>query len=178
MLTDLQKRKLTRMFTVFDTNRDGILEEADYLGCADNLAAARGQAADSPGRAELRARYQFVWKNLSTATGGRPVTPETFLRFNDTLLGDMANYQRNIAALVDSAFKTLDADGDGKVTLEEYRVYLRAHGLDEELAPEIFPRLDLNGDGHLSVEEVTKLIHQFYYSDDPSAPGNLIFGDY
>ena len=178
MLTDLQKRKLTRMFHVFDTNHDGVLEEVDYLGFADNLVSARGLAPDSPMRTELRARYQFVWANLSRATGGKPVTPEVFLGFNDALLADKANYDRNIAVLVDTAFKTLDADGDGKVTLDEYRVYLRAHGLDEKLATEIFPRLDLNGDGHLSVEEVEKLIHQFYFSDDPASPGNLVLGPY
>ena len=34
-LTDLQKRKLTRFFTVYDQNNDGVIERIDYIMLAD-----------------------------------------------------------------------------------------------------------------------------------------------
>ena len=36
--------------------------------------------------------------------------------------------------------------------------------------------LDRNGDGVLDQEEVQQALREFYTSDDPQAPGNLIFG--
>jgi hypothetical protein len=37
-------------------------------------------------------------------------------------------------------------------------------------------KIDRNYDGLLSKEEFLPLLEEFYYSDDPNAPGNGIFG--
>ncbi|MGH6657236.1 MAG: hypothetical protein ACRDVE_18790, partial [Actinocrinis sp.] len=54
--------------------------------------------------------------------------------------------------------------------------WFNAYGVCADDAERAFKAVDRNGDGILSVDEVQKAIREFYLSDDPRAPGNLIFG--
>lgn len=49
-------------------------------------------------------------------------------------------------------FKKLDADGDGNVTLEEFKKSPRAKE-NPEKAEEIFKKIDANSDGNITLEE-------------------------
>ena len=42
MLTDLLIEKLTHYFKILDFDSNGILDESDYLGVAENLCILRG----------------------------------------------------------------------------------------------------------------------------------------
>jgi len=61
----------------------------------------------------------------------------------------------------EALFKKLDADGDGKLTLEEFKKLgeLGAGKLKDkpELLERIFKKLDANGDSSLTLEEFKKL---------------------
>src|SRR6266404_3172707 len=62
---------------------------------------------------------------------------------------------------VEAAFKKMDANGDGKITLEEFKkaVESRPQGKlkdNPEMAAKVFERMDANGDGFVTLDEFKK----------------------
>ncbi|NEO66889.1 MAG: calcium-binding protein, partial [Moorea sp. SIO4G2] len=56
--------------------------------------------------------------------------------------------------------------------------FFKAYGIDDSQIEEIFGRFDQNNDGYIDKQEILDLVTEFYYSQDPEAPGNWIFGSY
>jgi Ca2+-binding EF-hand superfamily protein len=48
----------------------------------------------------------------------------------------------------------------------------------EAEAADAFRRLDLDRDGYLSREEIFQNMKEYYFTDDPNAPGNWFFGPF
>jgi hypothetical protein len=96
-----------------------------------------------------------------------------------TFLTHVANspelYQR-IRPISHSIFGMLDQNGDGQVSINEYRKLCAVMQLGEGYADEIFAKLDLDANGTISMDELMQLSDQFFVGDDPDAPGNLFFG--
>ncbi len=178
MLTDLQKRKLAVLFHANDANRDGFLEQEDFERIADLYAQPRGWQPGSPGYDSLHATFLGIWQGLrESAHPARAdrVTLDEMLASFDRLFQSDPDLVPRLSAL---AFDTLDADGDGKIFIDEYRQLLATALLDAPVADQTFPRLDLNSDGYLTREELNQLFAEFFLSDDPNAPGNWLWGPY
>lgn len=179
MLSDLQQRKISRLFDTFDADGNGYLEEADTERVAKRLAAARGWAEDSPAYAALRQLYQYgvdATKEFQNEEGH--IDRESYIQFHEKMLNTPGAYDATVRQLADFIFNVLDGDGDGKITEDEVRVFYSAYSIDESLAPEAFRKMDMDGDGHISKSEVTDAVAQFYFSSDPDAPGNWLLGTY
>jgi hypothetical protein len=69
-----------------------------------------------------------------------------------------------------------DQDGDGRLSQQEYVANLRSFNVNEAAANEAFRRLDQDGDGYLTQAELSRCVEEFFYSEDPEAPGNWLVG--
>lgn len=179
-LTDLQKRKLTRFFTVFDQNHDGVIERADYLLLADNISKAKGFALDSPLSARLRECLLRVWENLEIIADKNhdgSVTLEEFLAYRGELHQDEVKYNDLVTAGV-TLFDVMDDNQDGKINVREFQLFYSFFGLDELLATDVFGQLDVGQTGYLTREQLKTYSRQFNLGDDPDAIGNGLFGPY
>ncbi len=178
MLTNLQERKLTWLFHLLDNDHSGFIDSADLDRVARHLAGAIGAAPGSRPYATLQARYGGIWRMLTDVDANLDdrVTLREWLRANKDMLGSEAMYDEVIGQLVDKVFDLLDADHDGSITLLEYGSWLAASNVAPEAAWEAFQKIDLNSDGIVSKDEMKRLFLDFYYSDDPRAPGNWLFG--
>lgn len=79
---------------------------------------------------------------------------------------DEAQKQRKPNANPDQMFQKLDANGDGKLSKEEFakmaeRLAQKLGDKAKEFADRMFERLDANKDGFVSKEEASKLREQF-----------------
>ena len=178
MLSAFRRAKLAHQFRIYDTNADGVLERTDLLRVADALAAARGDEPGSAAYQTLSAHYEELWAPLQRRAGGAlhaKVTLEAYLAWHAEVLADVATYEEALGAMAGLLFDVFDEDGDGVVYLAEYERFARATGIPGTPAS-WFPRLDLDGDGRLTRNEVRALSEQFYFSDDPQAPGNWFYG--
>ena len=85
---------------------------------------------------------------------------------------------RQITYLFEAIFDTIDLDGDGEITHEEYKLFFKAWGIEPALAEAAFSRMDFNEDGRLSRSTFLQYGSNFYINDEPDIVGNYLFGPY
>lgn len=175
MASRLQRGKVTAVFRAMDADGDGYLTEADFRAIAERWTRLRGAA---PGDRERVAALMLGWWHaLSTAydaDGDDRVTVEEVLAVVDHL-PEMLD---SVAATASAMFDAADADRDDLISAAEYRALIEAWNGRHTDTDTVFNILDDDGDGHLSREEFTTLWTQFWAGDDPTAPGNWVFGHF
>lgn len=176
MLTELQRLKTDHMFRVYDVDRDGIISSQDYVAYVHRLAKLQGWWAGHPAYLRFLGMVAEHWRRMR-------VDGDTDRDYTISLGEYRAHIERWIAAgattideVADTWFGAFDDDQDGKVTVEEYAVVLRAYGLDSVDAGAYFAHFDLDGDGYLTREEVRILNRQYWLSEELADPGHYILG--
>jgi len=115
---------------------------------------------------------------VGDSDGDQRLTKDEFCTAYDKLMAQPAQFDAVILGFVKTAITLWDSNKDGKVSEEEYKSYLLSVQVTEADAADAFHRLDLNGDGFLSREELFDNLKEYYFTDDPNAPGNWFFGPY
>ena len=175
MLTPFQQRKLEKMFELYDANKDGYIEAADYARVAEGFAVGTGCTPGSADYANLRATYLGFWEHLRQAADADQdgkVTRAEFVASYDTLL----SMRESIEGVSRAILKMTDRDGDGKISQAEFGANMGAYGLDAAAAAEAFSHLDRDADGFIDTEELEQNVEEFFFGDDESAPGNWLVG--
>ena len=178
VLTELQKRKLHKLFGLYDVDGSGVITAADFERMAESQAKAQGYQPGSFEYNIISSQFKTLWNNFqkeSDADGDGQITLEEFLEHKAKQLSfkesyrplwlerqsdypTSQSYERSyeedvIAKLTNLIFERLDVDGNGEISRQEYEEGFLA-GLDSNLNEDIFSKLDTNGDRHLSKEEV------------------------
>jgi Ca2+-binding EF-hand superfamily protein len=180
MLTDFQRKKLSRTFQIYDADGDGIVTRADYERAGHNVAIANGF---SPGSAEsdsVTTAYLAAWEGMRRMADqdhdGR-VSLDEHLTAYDHLLADAG--PGIFVAVCDASLNLIDLDHDGRISQHEYVTNLvgwAGGAISEAAATDAFHRLDVNADGFITREEMLDIVREFFTSDDPGAHGNWLVG--
>ena len=181
MLTDLQRRKLTRYFRVYDIDDDGCIGPNDFERVVENVRILHGLSADSHRHQSLRRSFLKRWESLRTSADGDrdgSVNLSEWLDYWEGVLNADERYQSEVVSVVARLFEFFDTDEDGFIGPQEFADLYSVYGLSSALARSIFTDLDANGDGVISRQELMDIGHHFYRGDDPDAPGNRLFGPY
>lgn len=175
MASEFQKKKWSNMFKMFDVNGDGQIEQSDLDQFHTNLYEMREIGPGDEAFDELNGRFTQFGQALQQVSNGQPVILDGWLAFLTNVAAAPEMYQM-IRPISEAIFGLWDLNGDGKVTLQEYRKLCAVMRLGEGYADQIFAKLDLNKDEMITMDELMKLSDQFFVGDDPNAPGNLFFG--
>lgn len=182
MLGDLQRQKAAHYFDLIDEDNNDLIEPADFQRRADRLAEAFNVSSEEE-RTELRQHLMKWWEHLSTLADenddGRITREEWemyWTRFKVAVsMGSNSGSLRKLEQVAQATFQAIDRSGSGRVTEEEFSTWLAAWDIDNHAT--VFHRLDRNGNGYLSEEELIKATKEFYLSNDPNAPGNVLYGE-
>lgn len=179
MLSDLQERKATHYFTLIDEDGNGLIEAGDFALRAQRLAAAR--SLTEPGAEQaLQQRVDAWWEHICAVAdldGDARVTLSEWKAYWAAVQRGVERGDDTLASLQRAAQETLrvlDRTGSGRATPEEYADWLTAWG--GEGPEEAFARLDRGGKGFLTEADVIVAVQEFYLSDDPEAPGTVLYG--
>jgi juvenile hormone diol kinase len=175
--TRLAELKRAHLFHLLDLDGNGFIERADFDHVVQKYAQFAGWGPDSKLYEAYRGYVMGVWDALSAGADtdhSGSVSPTEFI----ALFSQLESFPDQVAEMATRAFDVLDRDGDGTISLEEYRAFREAYGVDNADAAEHFARLDANNDSLISRAEFTVLMKDFFLSDDPEAPGSLLFGDF
>ncbi len=182
MLSDFVTQKLTRLFHLLDTNKNGVLEQADYDRAIRNLAAAYDVKPGSAAFTSLRQKALVLWEDVADKdrSGDGRIPLEDWLVAHDKLHGpDRAEeFKDHLAERAMATFELMDPDGNSRILLEDLQAYVQARfGLSE--APwvaEAFSRMDVDGNGFLTFAEAIRMEIEYHFSEDPKDAGNYLYG--
>ena len=173
----MAERKRAHFFGLLDRDGNGFIEQGDFDHVIQNYARYAGWEPGSEPYERFRTYVMGVWDALSAgadADHSGSVSPEEFI----ALFSQLESYPDQVAMMATTAFDVLDTSGSGTISLDEYRAFREAYGVDNANADEHFSRLDADDDSLISRDEFTVLMVDFFLSDDPDVPGSLLFGDY
>jgi juvenile hormone diol kinase len=178
MLTEFQKRKIANLFAIHDLNHDGALERSDYVEYVTRISAESGLGPGSAKYEELLSRFLGFWDMLRQAADqnhDNRVTKREWFALFEQLLASPAAVDK-MRPIGEAVFAMLDRNGDGNITLDEYKWLYSSGALDPRLAADSFKRLDTDRDGRITTSELSMRLFEFFMSDDPNAPGTWLFG--
>ncbi|MGV9774421.1 EF-hand domain-containing protein [Streptosporangium sp. NPDC003464] len=175
---DVVRLKIERAFDTMDANNDGYVDWSDYQQLVDRYISVFQLGRNDPRAGGIQAFYQMYWQELlrHAAPNGQRLTKDAFIEANR--LASVDTSRLNIVeGYGHAAFDCIDVNGDNEISKEEFETFLRkVWKISQPDAIETFHKLDLDGDGHISRREFIRAAHEYFYSNDPNAPGSLFFG--
>jgi Ca2+-binding EF-hand superfamily protein len=181
-LGDLQQQKAAHYFDLIDADDNGLIEPADFQRRADRLAEALRVTSEAE-RDRLRRRVMLWWEHLSSLADenddGRITREEWRMyweRFKVAVsLGDNQRSLEKLERVARHTFRAIDRTDSGKVTETEFSNWLAAWDLGQH--ERVFRRLDRDDTGYLTESDLVEATKEFYLSNDPDAPGNVLYGE-
>lgn len=175
MASEFQRHKIAGVFGAMDADRDGFLDEADFLALTTRWTRIRGWTPGTAGHARITEIMMGWWATLLAASD---LDRDNRVSLDEVLLVvDRLDTMRDaIAHTATTMFEAVDENADGRISQAEYRQLVEAWAGCPTGADEVFAELDGDGDGNLGLDQFVELWTQFWAGDDPEAPGTWVFG--
>ncbi len=184
MLTQIQKRKLIKLFSMYDADNLGVLKLPDFERVAHKLAQLKGWKPGSSDYQTLLDKYAYLWIHMRAEIKNKinhklesQVTIEEWLKYHEIVL-DNQEYKEEIKSIATLVFDAVDLDENGNIDRQEWKNLFQVYNIPVVYLEESFSQIDCNHDGLISKEELLSSLKDFYYSQDPDATGNFMFGPY
>lgn len=180
MLSDLQTKKLTRYFQVYDVDDDGRIAVIDFERIVENVQLLHGYPSGAAEIAALRDSYMGLWNRIRGADGDGDgsVDVDEWLAYWQVTLENDARFEAEVEEITNRIFTVFDLDEDDEIGAAEFADFYGVFGLNVNLARTVFESLDANQDGVLTRTEMLQIGREFFRGDDVEAAGNVLFGPY
>lgn len=183
-MKEIHRKKLTHYFNILDHNKNGELQEDDFIGVGENVCLNLGISLNGPEYKYFVDRskemFAYLLKDLDK-DGDKSISLEEWLFYFDKYILTEKNVEllkKYIALTVRHVFELYDVNKDGLITVDEFADMFTIYGISVKYSAKSFVKLDKNNDGVISKQELVLAVKDYFISSKPDAPGNWIFGDY
>lgn len=158
--------KMRDRFATFDADGDGQITIEDFEALGQRVLDAFKVPKGSDKEIAIRQGAQIFFRNLADITDAdrnHSISEEEFLIGAERrLLGNSDGFDRIARPWAWAIVKVADVDGDGKVTIEEWRKALQAMGSTPAGIEQELQEIDRDRDGRVSLDEVMQSAIEFY----------------
>ncbi|MBO1417072.1 EF-hand domain-containing protein [Streptomyces sp. FH025] len=173
MLTEATQR-IDLVFTLFDANRNGVIEAEDFELMSNRVIAAAADSDEAAKQAIDTAfrRYWTVLADELDADGDGVVSREEFAGFvlAPELFGPTAGeFADALAALG-------DPDGDGLIERPRFVALMTAIGFERANIDALFDAFDPTPEDRITVTTWAAGIRDYYAPDKAGIPGDRLVG--
>lgn len=164
-------KKLARRFKTYDHDGNGYIEKADFEQFVAALCAEFGHATGTPAYQQLYGCAMPVWQHLVAAADanadGQISESEYKHSFANGLLDTPTFFDQVYTPFNEAIIAIIDADGDGKINIEEEVRYKRVTmNVAEADVRAAFQEIDTDGDGYITIAEKLASIRHYYLNND------------
>ncbi|XP_037819641.1 calexcitin-1 [Lucilia sericata] len=178
-ISDFRKKKLLFLFNVFfDVNQSGEIDIKDFELAIERVCTLRGWAKDTPKNKQTHAVMLEIWEGLRSKAdkdNDGQVSVEEWCNMWDAYAKDPSTVMDWQNKYMNFMFDLEDASTDGSIDVSEFALVCSSYGLEKKECEEAFAKM-AQGNEEVTREQFAALWEEYFSSEDPSAPGNYIFG--
>ncbi|MBV9445830.1 MAG: hypothetical protein JO345_08040 [Streptosporangiaceae bacterium] len=178
MPSELRRRKLEKSFYSIDADHDDVIYDTDVIALAQMWCDIYDLPPRSPDWTAIHAAGQKVFREMPGTTGAdgiKRITMQDWLSWADDPAFPIF-VERAAIPFSMAVFGAADKDNDNRLTAEEMNPGQAQGGMSDDDTKVAFDVLDRDRDGYVTTQQYIEAQREFYLSDDPDAPGNLIAG--
>ena len=173
------KRKLRAHYKLIDRHDAGFITSEGFKQMGEKLKAfARMLQHDEEAQAIDKA-FLAVVHLLKLEEGVQYAIEDLVNSSSDTMLSMSQNEAKTLIDNIHNAiFDVADANQDGFISLQEYKVYfyILGHDISDEEITQSFNAIDSNNDGRISREEFLEAAFDFFFGADESEVAKVFLG--
>ncbi|XP_018330248.1 calexcitin-2 [Agrilus planipennis] len=164
-ISEFRKKKLLYVFNVFfDVNQSGTIDKKDFELAIEKVCKLRGWG---PGTDQYKKTFDSmiqIW-----------VSVDEWSSMWDDFAKDPNNPLEWQQQYMKFMFDLEDASNDGSIDSDEFTSVCSSYGLNASECKEAFQKIS-GGNKTVTFDQFQGLWKQFFTSENPSDPGNFIFG--
>ena len=168
--SEFWNKKIDRMIRVRDTDKSGDISRSDFVIIVERY---KKLCASTPKHLELLAKTQ------SDALNRLNLTDDSVRLSYDELkvkvIEDLTK-SGNYESILEAMFHTLDMNGDGVISFEEWTAHYICMGIDPAHARASFDAMDQNSDGKISMEEFVDFHYEYHFTTENKLGSAILYG--
>ncbi len=180
MLSEVRKQKLTYLFGILDSNKNGLLQPDDFVAVAEKVSDVLNYSDSDTKRLALKLKALRLFVQLLTDMDKADVEIglEEWYRLFESGKIEPRTAKKYIFRTAAYIFNLFDQNGDKVISKGEYLDMFRVYDIDLTYSAVGFEKLDTNSDGQISLMEMVSGFNDYLMSSDPDSAGNWIFGNW
>jgi len=182
-LSEFQRKKAINLFQdIYDVNKDGVLEKADFDQALDKVVKVHNWGQDDSAFKDAQATLAKVWESLrkmADGDGNGTIDLDEWCAMWGSCIDDVTSgrgfpaWQRDY---MDFMFYANDTSGDGFIDKDEYAQVFKQFGFSDCDVTACFAKISQGcADAKLSKEDFQRLSQEYFTAEDEGAQGNFLF---
>ncbi|XP_058799079.1 sarcoplasmic calcium-binding protein [Phymastichus coffea] len=168
------RRKMRTLHSHLDVNKDGWLSYDDFKLLGERFAKLGHLTVQQ--KEEFQAVLRQMWEEQWGAIDKyNLIDVEKYLTEMHHVLEDKS-LRKKVHSFLPFLFKAVDKDNSGEISVEEFKLFFKCLGMENDDAVVTFTYIDINEDGKLSMKEFVKLGRDFFLTDDQTKPSKHFWG--
>lgn len=178
-ISEFRRKKLLYVFNVFfDVNQSGTIDRKDFELAIEKICTLRGWPTGTPQCKKTYDSMIQIWDGLRQRADSNKdgqVSVDEWSSMWDEYAKNPENALEWQTQYMRFMFDLEDASGDGSIDVNEFTSVCSCYGLQVSECTEAFQKMS-SGNKEVSYAKFKDLWKQFFMSENPSDPGNFIFG--